>query len=362
MTNTDTTARTGELWKGIPLDPSLREFYIDADGIAHGDLFCSEVQAPGSWLTQPVSYLPENGCHCAADALAPVAGSYRDTGSNAGPNTDAPDNSGTGTGRSADRVPVSEKQAAFIASLLDQTGAQLADLGHGDSIDALSGGRGGTASIIIDKLLGMKDHVKVEAPAAPVDGEALDTEAFGAIADSLGRKFEVTDLTPALRAFAQQFASGYTGTFDFMLDMKKAANGKGLSDGQAKGTLNCARADWSRSGGAKAEAEVATVAPGRYAYTADDGHTVFVKVWKSGTGASYLAGGGLDGELVEAGVVPRSAKASVFGKIAADPAAAAALFGEKASRCSRCGRGLSDEDNPYFAEGYGPDCGALVHG
>lgn len=34
------------------------------------------------------------------------------------------------------------------------------------------------------------------------------------------------------------------------------------------------------------------------------------------------------------------------------------LYGELIGSCRKCGRTLTDENNPYLAQGYGPDCGA----
>src|SRR5215469_9222659 len=59
---------------------------------------------------------------------------------------------------------------------------------------------------------------------------------------SLDRKVEVTDVTEELRQAATAWAVAYTGSFDFMLDMRADARGpRGLSVGKAKGVLNCWR-------------------------------------------------------------------------------------------------------------------------
>lgn len=43
-----------------------------------------------------------------------------------------------------------------------------------------------------------------------------------------------------------------------------------------------------------------------------------------------------------------------------DPEYAGVLFGREYGHCRRCGRGLTDENNPYREMGYGPDCGAKL--
>ena len=75
---------------------------------------------------------------------------------------------------------------------------------------------------------------------------ATNPQAF---LQGLDRKVEVTDLTDDLRDFAQVWLSAYTGNFDFVLSVrsKLLQYGGGLSDGQAKGILNCARADLQRA-------------------------------------------------------------------------------------------------------------------
>lgn len=69
-------------------------------------------------------------------------------------------------------------------------------------------------------------------------------------------------------------------------------------------------------------------------------------------------------------VVSDSRMPVAFGKYAAvlqaiidvTVAAAAKAYGDGMSECSKCGRALSDPDNPYKPYGYGPDCGPKVMG
>lgn len=66
---------------------------------------------------------------------------------------------------------------------------------------------------------------------------------------SLGRKFDVSDLelSPDLCEFAEDFAAYYTGTFQFMLDMRSVVKREGiLTVTQAKGVLNCMAAEGRR--------------------------------------------------------------------------------------------------------------------
>lgn len=51
-------------------------------------------------------------------------------------------------------------------------------------------------------------------------------------------------------------------------------------------------------------------------------------------------------------------KKAILDAIRADVEAAQILAGVTLRKCRRCGRGLSDTKNPYFAVALGPDCGA----
>lgn len=72
---------------------------------------------------------------------------------------------------------------------------------------------------------------------------------------ALNRKFEASDMTIELRQAARQFAAGYEGDFDYMLQMRDAVAGSGafLSDNQSKGVLNCLMAEGKRRMAAKAQ-------------------------------------------------------------------------------------------------------------
>lgn len=327
-------------------------YIIDADGVAHGDLFCASAptDGTGTWVTLPAGEVPESGCSCAADALPPLnTGRFLNVD---GPSQDAPDFTGTGTGRSAEVRPMTEKQEAFITRLLGETGADPEAVGFRSDIGSKA------ASAVIDKLLGLKDHVP--APAA-VEATASEGFDFAAAAEALGRKFTADDLTADLRAYAMTYALGYDGDFSFMVDMRDAARRGRLSDGMAKGVLNCARADLSRKA-TTTEAPAADVPAGRYAYTGTEGHTVFVKIdrpergrWAGYTFGSFLLGGGAGGELVEGARVGREQMAGVLARITEQGITESGIrFGQETGVCCRCGRGLTNEESREA--GIGPEC------
>jgi hypothetical protein len=76
------------------------------------------------------------------------------------------------------------------------------------------------------------------------------TTAMGAaiaVGTQLGRKFVEADMTPELRTAATEYALRYNGTFDWLREQRPyAVRRSGLSDGRAKGVLNCLMAEARR--------------------------------------------------------------------------------------------------------------------
>lgn len=78
----------------------------------------------------------------------------------------------------------------------------------------------------------------------------IDMVTFMAWLPTFGRKFEVADVQrqPRLYQAAIEYARSYTGDFSYMVEMKTAAlRFNSLTVGQAKGVLNCARAEALRN-------------------------------------------------------------------------------------------------------------------
>jgi hypothetical protein len=78
----------------------------------------------------------------------------------------------------------------------------------------------------------------------------IDMAAFMTWIASFPRKFEASDVTrqPRLYRAAIEYARSYEGSFAYMVEMKDAAlRFNSLSMGQAKGVLNCARAEAQRT-------------------------------------------------------------------------------------------------------------------
>lgn len=75
--------------------------------------------------------------------------------------------------------------------------------------------------------------------------KALETAIY--MCENMAVKFEVEDVDGELLTAAEVYTAQYTGTFEYMVSMQDALRRyKGLTVGQAKGVLNCMRADVQR--------------------------------------------------------------------------------------------------------------------
>ena len=170
---------------------------------------------------------------------------------------------------------------------------------------------------------------------------------------SLDRKVEVTDVTEELRQAATAWAAAYTGSFDFMLDMRADARGpRGLSVGKAKGVLNCWRADVNRRPKAAAPAK-AEVQDGFYT----DGQRVWkVQVAVHGSGNQYAKVLNTEsGSFVYvSGAIGTIRKGMADGTVQPLTLEIAKSLGHLYGRCMVCGRTLTDEGS--IAAGIGPVC------
>lgn len=50
----------------------------------------------------------------------------------------------------------------------------------------------------------------------------------------------------------------------------------------------------------------------------------------------------------------------VFFEILKDAEAAGRKYAEIMKKCRKCGRAIHDQDNPYYEQGYGPECGSKI--
>jgi hypothetical protein len=119
----------------------------------------------------------------------------------------------------------------------------------GDDVRAL--GRPGRTEFVAGSET-ERNEGNYKRPSEPRDDDSAGLSAeerFARVAqwlDALGRKVEVSDVTHANKRVAQDWLRNYSGDFDFLVDLKAKRSGHGLSDPQAKGVLNCLRAELRR--------------------------------------------------------------------------------------------------------------------
>lgn len=92
----------------------------------------------------------------------------------------------------------------------------------------------------------------------PVDPDVLIAEVEAWLG-TLGRKVEIVDVTHRLQRAAMLWLRRYSGDFGFLVDVK--SKGGVRSAGQAKGVLNCWRAQIGRETAATAPVAVVPPAP-----------------------------------------------------------------------------------------------------
>lgn len=193
-----------------------------------------------------------------------------------------------------------------------------------------------------------------------------------------GRKFEVEDVTEGLRLAAQTWLLDYEGDFEFLLDVRskvsfRIENGRRvplgqISRGQAKGVLNCMRAEIlrnARQAAAVAEPvsagkiDFASIPDGRYAVE-HGGETAYYTIGtsKNGSGKRHVCILSSDERIYVGTILPngeyRGKHENLLHEVARDPEAAGLLFGRTIGKCCRCGRTLTDASSREA--GIGPEC------
>jgi hypothetical protein len=212
---------------------------------------------------------------------------------------------------------------------------------------------------------------KADGPSKSYDERLAETIAW--LLD-LGRKVEVMDVTHANKRVAGEWLHRYDGDFAFLTDVRGRGGVK--SDGQAKGVLNCIRAQAIRDARPATTAspaapvvEVAArvtitagptpdVPAGHYAVENEDGVLRFYEVdrptegrWAGRTFVSVQASD-------ERHPVRGAAGVAVLTKIAVDAKAAMIRYGMEIGRCGHCNRTLTDEASR--AAGIGPVCASKM--
>lgn len=235
-----------------------------------------------------------------------------------------------------------------------------------------------TSGRFLTQANGFGGETTVKAPIHPDvtfgDGEDLAVVRTFLVERFSGRKLEVTDVTPNLHEFAERWLRSYTGTFEFLLDVAQDLATKGkLSLGQAKGVLNCIRADVLRVAKAVTPAEPQTTFNLRMLpesafgilHVATRDHTtgewVFLAIAQRRSGKVVVlqeVGGNDDlylGQQVD-GQAYRGKRVAELEDVMADPQKAITAYGHYFTRCGICNTQLTDADS--IARGIGPKCAA----
>ena len=115
-------------------------------------------------------------------------------------------------------IPPSEKQMALIIRLVDKNSVDLepmlTELGHND-LDELTGGRDGTASSLINKLIGIdKDSPATEKQVATIKSMSENLEISIEDAMAIGEVTTIDEIT-------KNEASGLIGTMKKMIQSRK---------------------------------------------------------------------------------------------------------------------------------------------
>lgn len=170
------------------------------------------------------------------------------------------------------------------------------------------------------------------------------------------RKADIADMTHALVRGAQVYLSRYTGDFTFLVNIK-VANRK-LTDGQAKGVLNCMKGERLRSRRSDVPAPSSEVPEGHYAVVPDNGDNdlVFYRVdrptegrWAGRVFVKHIIGGRPDSPVARASVQ------RVLDQIAEQGIEHSAVrYGVELGQCYACNRTLTDQESREL--GIGPEC------
>ena len=338
----ETTDRSPEIHR-IP-DVATWLTYNDAEGqgVSHASAQCPEFAKDAAAGKTLVVEQTATGWLCGyctdttRTVIAPVA-----------PGTasiDRPATSGTGTG-SRPGSGASEKQVALIERLCAELGRPVPAIGSKAQ-----------ASEFIDGLM------EAQRDAERRDTTVLTEAEIEEFLAGLGRKVEPADVTPALRRAATVWAARWTGDFQFMVDMHAAAVKGLLSAGQAKGVLNCWRADLNRRPAAKPAAPSITAKvteDGMYR-NPETGEIAKVQVAHHGSGNLYAKRLVVDPNpyagasfVYESGLINRLRPEW---KMTLDEAKE---FGKLYGICCQCAAILTDEKS--IAAGIGPICAGKSH-
>ncbi len=197
------------------------------------------------------------------------------------------------------------------------------------------------------------------------------------------------DMTPSLLMTANNWAASYTGTFEYVVDIRNRMRaGKYPSVAQLRGIANCMLAEERRNiaasapalttdGNYKAIVEFMANVPLQYPKLRMAFEGTAIRLSRAGKASKYAGAVNvtaedetwndrdgrmerrwlgrieLDGKLT-AGKGMTNVIIGMLDALALNPAEVAAAYGKLTSRCCFCGKELSTDES--LAVGYGPDC------
>ena len=221
-----------------------------------------------------------------------------------------------------------------------------------------------------------------------INAQSLDHARQTIINHFLDRKFDVADVTDPWMETAEAYLEEYTGDFTYLVDVQQAYRRRGfLSPAQAKGVLNCLRAQVLREHEQQEPAQPAPsfqrVANGIYTVVLQDGSHVTLRLsdprfgdFAEGTQVlAYLSGCNNETSFTSFAFVT-DAEITVWkkfrGQLArqlhaaeflhhmerADVLQAGFAYAMASGRCFRCNRTLTVPASIH--QGLGPECAKLM--
>lgn len=189
-------------------------------------------------------------------------------------------------------------------------------------------------------------------------------------------RFAIEDVTRDLNKGAWAFALQYSGTFEFMVDMRRKAQHQALSVAQAKGVLNCMLADARRQVAAAAPRETVDMTALMTLFQRAGARLRNPRITLNGVVLKLMTRGQHPGSInlgsnaawpnsiwygrvepngqLTTGRAMTPAVLELIRELAADPVAAARRYASLTGNCCFCNLALTTPES--VTAGYGPVC------
>ena len=268
-------------------------------------------------------------------------------------------------------VAIGTDQSEFTTPPIFPWGQHFFPAGCCIEVDVISYGEMEAVTEHLSGNGGQGTPIPKRDPIETEDFEPLTEADVVELIKAKGGKFDPSDMTPALVAFAQEWLAEYDGDFEFLLDVRSKTAKRGLSAGQAKGVCNCIRASYNRGEFGDKPAKAAAPETGLdltslhsafYAIPGDESRLkIRVNAPTKGkwVGWVFVDDGAAYGYAnkygsQKPGAFYRGDIAEKLAIIVADPEAALKAYGDITGKCGHCNRQLEDETS--VERGVGPIC------